>query len=245
MLVATGDDQGTLRLMRRDQQGAWTKGCQWSAHQEAITELTFSPDGHWLAAASRDGRASLYQIADGRADQLCGEPLYLDGHAGRLYDLQFAPDGKALVTASFEAKAHVWSLDGTLLAELGGHDNRVISAQFSPDGRWLLTASRDGSARIWKRPFRARTKSLEPFLTLDANLGSVTYAMFSPDGHTVGVGYWENAALLWRLWNEDPTPDRHLERLWGRDRAQLELIQEAIRFRDEFRLGQVSATTAP
>ncbi|AFL75291.1 hypothetical protein [Thiocystis violascens] len=231
-LLATGNDQGRVQLLRRDRQGAWTQVCQWDAHSAVIAELTFSRDGHWLAAASRDGRASLYRIGAGP----CGEPRYLDGQAGSLYDVQFAPDGKALATASLESKAHVWSLDGTLLAELGGHTNRVISAQFSPDGRWILTASRDGTVRIWKRPLRAQIQSMDAYLTLDANLGAVTHAAFSPDGQRIGAGYWENAALLWRLWDEDARPDRHLERLWGKNRARLQVIREAIRFRDGFRL---------
>ncbi|MBK5963626.1 hypothetical protein CCR95_05875 [Thiocystis minor] len=237
VLLATGSEHGALQLMRRDRQGTWSRLCQWDAHQGSITELTFSPDGHWLAAASRDGRASLYRIGDGFADRPCGEPRYLDGQSGRLYSVQFAPDGKALVTASFEAKAHVWSLDGTLLAELNGHKNRVDFAQFSPDGRWILTASRDGAIRIWKRPLRAHAKPMGAYLTLDANLGSVTHAMFSPDGHAIGAGYWENAALLWRLWDEDPRPDRHLEGIWGRDRSRLQLIREALRFQKKFSIG--------
>ncbi|WP_295405574.1 hypothetical protein [uncultured Thiocystis sp.] len=234
VLLATGSEQGALRLMRHDRRGVWSSLCEWDAHQGAITELTFSPDGHWLAAASRDGRASLYRVDEGFAERPCGKPQYLDGQSGRLYGVQFAPDGKALVTASFEAKAHVWSIDGSLLAELSGHKNRVASAQFSPDGRWILTASRDGTIRIWKRPLRAHAKPMDAYLTLDANLGSVTHAVFSPDGHAIGAGYWENAALLWRLWDEDPRPDRHLEGLWGRDRSRLQLLREALRFQKKF-----------
>lgn len=231
-LLATGGDAGSIQLLRRDRQGVWTQVCQWEAHQAAITELTFSRAGDWLAAASRDGRASLYRIDTGP----CGEPRYLDGQAGSLYGVQFAPDGKALATASLESKAHVWSLDGTLLAELSGHTNRVISAQFSPDGRWILTASRDGTVRIWTRPLRAQAQPMGADLTLDANLGSVTHAAFSPDGQRIGAGYWENAALLWRLWDKNPRPDRELERLWGKNRGRLEVIQEAVRFRNRFRL---------
>lgn len=233
-LVATGSDEGMVRLLRQAPAGDWTQLCQLNAHQATITEISFARDGQWLAAASRDGRAVLYPLAtglnDGVAVASCGEPIYLDGQAGSLYDIQFAPDGKALVTAALEAKAHVWSLDGTLLAELAGHRNRVSSAQFSPDGRWVLTASRDGAVRIWKRPLRAQAQPLEPYLTLNAGLGSAAQARFSPDGALIGAGYWDNAALLWRLWSADPTPDPDLQKDWGRDRARLEVIREAIRF---------------
>lgn len=240
-LVATGSDEGVLRLLRQARTGDWTSLCQLNAHQATITEIAFSRDGRWLAAASRDGRAVLYPLtagpSDGAAVAPCGEPIYLDGQAGSLYDIQFAPDGKALVTAALEAKAHLWSLDGTLLAELAGHRNRVSSAQFSPDGRWVLTASRDGAVRIWKRPLRAQAQPLEPYLTLNAGLGSAAQARFSPDGALIGAGYWDNAALLWRLWSADSSPDPGLQKDWGRDRARLEVIREAIRFQDAMKQG--------
>lgn len=233
-LVATGSSDGNVQVLRQDRNGMWTPLCALSAHDTTITEMTFSPDARWLGIASRDGRATLYPLAttsgNDSAVTACGAPVEVDGQAGSLYDIQFAPDSKALVTASLEAKAHVWSLDGTLLAELAGHRNRVSSAQFSPDGRWILTASRDGAVRIWQRPLRAQSQPLEPDLTLDANLGSAAQAQFSPDGNLIGAGYWDNAALLWRLRSTDPAPDPGLQAIWGRDRAQLAVIREAIRF---------------
>jgi WD40 repeat protein len=226
VLVATGDDAGVLQVMRHDRHGTWSSLCRLEAHKAAITGLTFSHDAQWLAAASRDGRASLYRVDNGG----CGEPRYLDPQAGRLYDIAFAPDDKALVTGSFENRAQVWTLDGTLLAELIGHRNRVTSVQFSPDGRWILTGSRDGAIKIWERPTHKHSEPIDRSLSLDARLGGVTEARFSPDGHRIGAGYWENAALLWRLWSEKSRPEPVLERTWGRDRARLALIREAVHF---------------
>ncbi|WP_367114977.1 hypothetical protein [Thiocapsa sp.] len=86
------------------------------------------------------------------------------------------------------------------------------------------------------RPTRPSMLPEESFLTLDGALGGVAYADFSPDGHTIGAAYWENATLLWRLWTEETVPDRRLEAIWGRDRARLALIREAARFKAENRL---------
>lgn len=232
LVLALGGEDGEVRLIRRDGHGDWTRVCRWHAHQAAISEVTLSRDGHWLAAASRDGRASLYPLPETTADPVCADPRLLDGQAGGLYGVQFAPDGKALVTAAAESTADVWSLDGRLLAALTEHRNRVVAAQFSPDGRWILTGSRDGALRIWRRPIRVQTTSPSPFLTLDPNLGSLTYARFSPDGHSIAAGYWDNAALLWRIWDEEAQPAPRLERIWGRDRARLVLLRASLRLRD-------------
>jgi WD40 repeat protein len=232
--VATGDDAGRVRVMHAGTAGGWVEVCSGPWHGDVVTDLSFASGGRWLASASEDGRAALVSLTDAG----CGAPSYLEPRAGVLYSVRFAPAGDALVTAALDAKAQVWSTDGALLAELSGHKDRIYSAEFSPDGRWILTASRDGSVRIWQRPTAPRTEPLGSYLILEANLGGVAYAGFSPDGNSIGAAYWENATQLWRLWTEDQVPDRRLESVWGRDRARLALIREAVRFRDENRLDQ-------
>jgi WD40 repeat protein/uncharacterized protein YigA (DUF484 family) len=241
--VAIGDDGGVVRVMRADAADHWTTGCTGHWHTDVVTDVAFSPDGRWLATASEDGRAALVALADDG----CGAPRYLDPQGGVLYSIGFAPDGQALVTATLDARGQVWGLDGVPIAELVGHKDRIYRATFSPDGRWILTASRDGAVRIWQRPTVPQTLPLESYLTLAGDLGGVAYADFSPDGHTIGAAYWENATLLWRLWTEDTSPDRRLEAIWGRDRARLSLIREAIRFKTENRLdrGEGGSSDAP
>ena len=245
-LVATGNDAGNLGLMRRGPDGTWTRLCRLQLSPEPIVDLAFAADGSALAAASEDGRAALVDISG----QACGQPRYLDGGTTTLYSVAFSPDGETLVTASLDARAQVWSTKGQLLANLVGHKDRVYYAEFSPDGRWLLTASRDGAVRVWEHPgsptARPRPEAARPetqgtadaapvqgsYLVLDGKLGGVAFARFSPDGHSIAAAYWENAAVLWRLWTEDPTPVPAQEETWGKDRARLTLIREAYRFRD-------------
>jgi hypothetical protein len=66
---------------------------------------------------------------------------------------------------------------------------------------------------------------------LSADLGGVANADFSPDGHYVAGAYWDNAALLWRIWADSESVPAERIRRWGEDRAQLALIGEAYRFR--------------
>ena len=237
-LLATGDEAGTLRLLQRDPDGSWRKRCELDAGVGAIGDLTLSADGGLIGAAGTSNRAALIGI-DAKG---CSVPMYLDGHTGRVYSIDISPSSAQVLTASLDKTARVWNRNGSPSAVLMGHQDRIYRALFSPDdGRWMLTASRDGSIRLWRTPQPGAKagagadaeEKLTAFLPLSADLGGVANADFSPDGHYIAGAYWENAALLWRIWSEAETvPTERVER-WGKDRARLALISEAYRFQSD------------
>lgn len=51
---------------------------------------------------------------------------------------------------------------------------------------------------------------------MEADLGGGAYAQASPVGNSIGAAYWENAAMLWRLWAEGPGPEPALTSIWSR-----------------------------
>ena len=234
VLLAAGDDAGQVRLWRKRPGQVPEPFCALSLHAGAVADLALSADGRWLASAADDGRAAVVSILD----QGCGEPLALDGHAGALYSVHFSPGGTRLITASLDGTARVWHRDGRLLATLAGHRDRIYQAELSPGGDFALTASRDGAVRVWKVPPAAPEGTLSSYLVLDAKLGGVAYAAFSPDGRYLAGAYWENAAVLWRLWTEDADTPAELAAAWGEERARLAIVREAARFRRENRLDE-------
>ncbi|WP_295542961.1 AAA family ATPase [uncultured Thiohalocapsa sp.] len=235
-LVATGDDAGSVRLFRRDAAGAWHTGCTLAAGVGAIGDIAVGAAGRLAAVAGADTRVALLDL-DPEAGA-CSLRGYLDGHTERVYSVAIAPDSAQVVTASLDKTARVWSIDGRALSVLAGHQDRIYRTAFSPDGRWLLTASRDGSIRLWRAPRAglrdgAEAPVQQDFLPLRASLGGVAAAVFSPDGRYIAGAYWENAAMLWRLWRDGSDVSRTMRRRWGEDRAGLALIREAYRFRDD------------
>ncbi len=235
-LLATGDQNGTLRVFLRDADGGWQRRCELDLGIGALGDLALSADGRLLGAAGTDSRAALVDIdAEVEASAGCRLGSYLEGHAGRVYSIAIAPNASQVLTASLDKTARVWSRNGEPRAVLVGHQDRIYRAGFSPDGTWMLTASRDGSIRLWQTPAAAGgaagVERLNAFLPLRADLGGVADAAFSPDGHYIAGAYWENAALLWRIWSEDESVPAQRIKRWGRERASLALIGEAYRFR--------------
>jgi WD40 repeat protein len=242
-LVATGDDDGVLRLFQVSPAGVWQQRCEQQADVGPVNSIAIAPDGGLIAVAGGDSRAALLEAGE---DDTCPLVHTLDGHTARVYTIAFSPDGAQLVTASLDKTARLWDRDGSPRAVLTGHQDRVYRATFSPgEGRWLLTASRDGSIRVWRRPKGPQTGEpidLDAFLPLLADAGGVASAEFSPDGHYIAGAYWENAALLWRLWSERDDVPTTLAKRWGPDRARLTLLQEAYRFRDDTVLADLPET---
>lgn len=113
-------------------------------HSGHITRFCFSPDGRWLATASHDDNAIVWDTTDGRRVAIMG------GHDANVTDLAFSPDGKELATASSDRTIRRWwAGTGELSRTLKGHLNRIESIAWSADGRTILSGARDGSALLW------------------------------------------------------------------------------------------------
>jgi WD40 repeat protein len=187
-----------------------------------ISDLAFSPNGLIVAATSVDGTARLWNLVTGEMYAT------LKGHRAFIACVQFSNDGTRLVTASADSTARIWdSATGNQLAVLRGHSSRpVSSAEFSPDGRRVVTGGSDG-ARIFdaltgrqlviirnpggtahfspsgqlliagSRVWEAETGS--QLMELKGHTGTVSSAVFSPDGAHGLTASQDGTARLWDL----------------------------------------------
>jgi WD40 repeat protein/transcriptional regulator with XRE-family HTH domain len=113
-------------------------------HDSEVWGVAVSPDGKWIATASQDKQARIWDAVTG---QLL---LTLMGHTDMVNDIVFSPDGKHVATASYDRTANVWdSSTGEELLTLSGHTDAIHHIAFSPDGTRLATTSNDGTAKVW------------------------------------------------------------------------------------------------
>jgi WD40 repeat protein len=69
-----------------------------------LESVTFSPDGHWLAAADWNGTVSLWNVASGQRKQIS-----VRTSAGVL-SAAFTPEGGTLATGGEDKILHLWKL---------------------------------------------------------------------------------------------------------------------------------------
>lgn len=158
------------------------------AHEAAVYDVAFSPDGAALATCSTD---KLAKIWDWKAE-MPAEKAKLEGHADAVWSVTWSKDG-SLATGAADRKIKLWSREGKEEATLEGHKDWVSDVAFSPDGSQLASGSHDRTARVWDVKEKKETASLGPHAS---TCWSVAY---SPDAALLAVGTHNAGVRLWNL----------------------------------------------
>jgi dipeptidyl aminopeptidase/acylaminoacyl peptidase len=157
-------------------------------HESAIYSVAFSPDGQYLATATKDGVVRLWRATTGR------ELQKWQAHENSAASVRFSADSRFLASGGHDAKVKVWDVQMVLQDEdpapqvqLEHSDRvRVWSVTFSPDGQRLASAggrSTDarGEVKVWDLQLRQEVFTLGNFIDRP------TCVRFSPDGRRLAV----------------------------------------------------------
>ena len=155
----------------------------------ALCGLSFSPDGHEVAAAGCFGAGGTVTAWDVRT----GEEVFgvAGSSFGSMLGVAFSPDGRRLAIVGTDGKGRVWDRSRQLLATLVGHTGSVTAVAFSPDGARIATGAADGTARIWDA---ATGRQL---LVLKGHTGRVLAVLFSHDGKRLLTGGQDGTDRIW------------------------------------------------
>jgi len=115
-----------------------------TGHNGVIRDFTFSADGQWLATASVDKTARLWEITTGKSSHI------LSRHEEFVNGVDFSPDGKWIVTVSGDKTAQIWNAaTGENLMQLGWNFFPRTCVAFSPDGKRIITGTTEGQLPIY------------------------------------------------------------------------------------------------
>ncbi|MEU0646434.1 nSTAND1 domain-containing NTPase [Streptomyces umbrinus] len=143
---------------------------------EPVDSIALSPDGHTVAANSRDGKVRIWSLPGGQLRHTFAG--YDSGEVAT-----FSPDGRALAVAGVRgAEGMIGLLDpvtGKELRTITVPDGSVRGMAFSPDGR-SVAASSARAVRVWN----VATGRTQRSFTSQFDAQAVA---FGPDGRTVAA----------------------------------------------------------
>ena len=163
---------------------------------QAVSSVSFSPDGKTLASGSLDGNIYLWDVTRGKLTQKLKNQNLMRGQADsyppRIHSVSFSPDGRTLASGGPGNTIRLWDVvTGVQKQTLIGHAAKVYCVSFSPDSATLVSGHTDGTIRLWDANI-GQQKSM-----LSGHTGVVTNVAFSPDGQTLASGSWDCSVLLW------------------------------------------------
>lgn len=225
----------------RDRAGE-ADGKRLSGHSQKITALAISRDSRWLATASQDNTARLWNLA---SPNPAGSPIVLDDHQGRVSAAVFSPNDRWLATGSFDSCVYLWNLAGGRPAAtpivLGGHEGRITNLAVTSDSRWLFTASSgyhsdDSELRVWDM---AAADVPNSWRVLPGQLGSVKAMAISRNDRLLAAA--DDAGQV-RIWTLGPNGPKSQPRVLSSRGGRLALLAFSS---DERWLATASGGAAP
>jgi len=210
--LASGGADGVIKLWSLSDTLALATPIVLQAHQEAVMEVVFTPDGRWLVSGGHEGTVYAWDLqVDPPAPRLLGE-----WEKGFIHTMQFttiseeqpAEDTEWLVATSGPApdafdrttqnKVLLWEYsyqEGTWLGEvikLTGPSDSIVAIDMSDNDLFLAAGSADHALYIWD------LENLDdpPVIITDYPDG-IRDVEFSYDGELLAVSGWSKDVYVW------------------------------------------------
>ncbi len=170
-------------------------------HELAVLAVAVSPDSNYVATASRDKSAKLWEISTGR------EVRSFLGHEASVTTVEFSADGKLLITGSNDKTVRLWDVvTGKELYAVEAPEY-IRSVGFDPQSRFFfytgLIDTGDGDSLV-VRDLKTKKVLTKISVNPDKGLGTGTEAVISKDGKWMAIGEDNRVVRLFQTsgWKE-------------------------------------------
>lgn len=162
------------------------------AHTKAINNITFSPNGTYLASTGNDGSIRIWSTTTGRLRR----EMIKDYNKTYLNDMgensiAFSPDNEFIISGGNYHELNLWSVrSGYLVRTFMGHNDAIYSVAFGPGGQLIASGGCDDVVKIW-------SLNGSELKTLRGHQICVTSISFNHDGTILASGSADTTVKLW------------------------------------------------
>lgn len=164
-------------------------------HELAVVSVAVSKDSNYVATASRDKSAKLWEMSTGR------EVRSFLGHEATVTSIEFTPDGKYLISGSNDKSIRIWDvLNGRELYSLVTPDI-ITDVSIDPNMKFFVVAGYGNSGygdSVTVYDFQSRKVLKRLPASADKGLGSGVDVSISPDGNLTAIGEDNRTVNLYR-----------------------------------------------
>jgi len=167
-----------------------------SGHYAAVTSVSYSYDGRFIATGSADKTIILWRSNDAK------QIRSFRGSSSSITHLEFSRQGNLILSLGQDGTYTIRELStGKIISSRKPDDDRFTFASFSPDGEKVVTGSRKSGISVWNTLTGEKILDLKP---VPANLYSekgfdypeTGTVYFSGDGQYIIAGTGDNTAIL-------------------------------------------------
>ncbi len=158
-------------------------------NEASIWAVAFTGDADRVAAASHDGKVTLWDVQQPSA------PLHVfDGHDGPVQALAYAPQRSLLASGSADKTVRLWNLATlSLKRRYRGPGDTVSALAFSHNGRIVAGGELGGRIHVWSVLSSRRLRRL------DGHKDRVASLAFAPDADVLASASEDGTVRLWDL----------------------------------------------
>lgn len=153
-----------------------------------LNTVTFSPNGRYLAIASKGRGLRVWDVAAGQV-VATSRQVY-----GGLLKADFSPDNRNIVAVDRGGNVAIHDVEtGGFTDDLGErYTGKSTDAVFSPDGARIVTGQEDGQVRVWE----LHSKRL--LTTFESHRESIRTICYCPRGAILLTASADGAAYVWK-----------------------------------------------
>ena len=182
--IAGGGEDGTVYVW--DREGNLVT--RFTEHSQRVNDLDFSADSSFLASASSDGTARLWNVGSRNLIRT----LRQDGNSQSALAVAFSRTGQSIMVGRRNGSIELWdSRTGEMRTSLGGHLRGTTSLAIHPNGRWLASSGSDRTVKIWD------LSSGEALQTLTGHSQTIFSIAFDETGDRLASCDFDAVTKIW------------------------------------------------